>query len=53
MSIRRGYPCDLSDEQWALIEPTLTAWRRGRDARDPVGVRPEPTCAKYGTRSYT
>ena len=40
MSIRRGYPCDLSDEQWALIEPTLTAWRRERDARDPVGVRP-------------
>ncbi len=40
MSIRRGYPCDLSDEQWALIEPTLTAWRRERDARDPVGIRP-------------
>lgn len=30
MSSRRAYPSDLSDAQWALIEPTLTAWRAAR-----------------------
>ena len=30
MSVRRVYPSDLSDAQWALIEPTLTAWRAAR-----------------------
>ncbi|MFC4061656.1 IS5 family transposase [Planomonospora corallina] len=27
MSERKPYPSDLSDEQWALIEPVLTAWK--------------------------
>src|SRR6266536_3928765 len=27
---RRTYRTDLSDARWALIEPTLTAWRAGR-----------------------
>ena len=27
---RRGYPTDLSDERWALMEPVLTAWRAER-----------------------
>jgi transposase len=27
---RRAYRSDLSDAQWALIEPTLTAWRAAR-----------------------
>ncbi|MDW4911144.1 IS5/IS1182 family transposase, partial [Streptomyces sp. ADMS] len=27
MSDRKPYPSDLSDARWALIEPTLTAWR--------------------------
>ncbi len=27
---RRSYPTDLSDERWALMEPTLTAWRTER-----------------------
>ncbi|MER7849933.1 IS5 family transposase [Kitasatospora sp. NPDC096077] len=29
-SQRKAYPSDLSDARWALIEPTLTAWRAGR-----------------------
>ncbi|MFE7527367.1 transposase, partial [Kitasatospora sp. NPDC057542] len=29
---RRAYPSDLSDEQWALIEPMITAWKQGRVA---------------------
>ena len=24
---RRGYPSDLTDERWALIEPVITAWK--------------------------
>ncbi|MGP3972389.1 IS5 family transposase [Streptomyces sp. 6N223] len=27
MSERRPYPSDLSDEQWSLIEPVITAWK--------------------------
>ncbi len=27
VSERRPYPSDLSDEQWSLIEPVLTAWK--------------------------
>ncbi|WP_406109913.1 IS5 family transposase [Kitasatospora purpeofusca] len=27
MSERKLYPSDLSDEQWSLIEPVLTAWK--------------------------
>ena len=27
MSGRRGYPSDLADERWALIEPVITAWK--------------------------
>ena len=30
MPPRRGYPTDLSDERWALMEPVLTAWRAER-----------------------
>lgn len=30
MSFRSAYRSDLSDAQWALIEPTLTAWRAAR-----------------------
>ncbi|CAG7642416.1 hypothetical protein SBRY_30649 [Actinacidiphila bryophytorum] len=24
---RKPYPSDLSDEQWALVEPVITAWK--------------------------
>jgi len=30
MAERAPYDTDLSDEEWSLIEPTLTAWREGR-----------------------
>ncbi|KUL40000.1 IS5 family transposase [Actinoplanes awajinensis] len=30
MAERRAYPSDLSDEQWARIEPFLGAWKRKR-----------------------
>jgi transposase len=32
-------PCatDLSDEQWALIEPLVTAWKQERVARSATG----------------
>jgi transposase len=37
MSQRKPYPSDLSDARWALIEPTLTAWRQARLNRRPTG----------------
>lgn len=37
MSGRKPYPSDLSDARWALIEPTLTAWRNARLERRPTG----------------
>jgi transposase len=30
MGERRSYRTDLSDEEWALLEPTLSAWREAR-----------------------
>lgn len=27
MTERKPYPSDLSDTQWALIEPVLAAWK--------------------------
>ncbi|MEU7373175.1 transposase, partial [Streptomyces albidoflavus] len=30
---RDPYPSDLTDEQWALIEPMITAWKQGRVKR--------------------
>ena len=38
MGGRRVYRTDLTDEQWALIEPTLTAWRSERTAAG-LGLR--------------
>ena len=29
MSDRKPYPSDLTDEQWKLIEPVITAWKAG------------------------
>lgn len=37
MSERKPYPSDLSDARWALIEPSLTAWRKARLDRRPTG----------------
>ncbi|MFI6967309.1 IS5 family transposase [Streptomyces sp. NPDC050255] len=37
MSERKPYPSDLSDARWALIEPTLMAWRQARLDRRPTG----------------
>jgi transposase len=37
MSQHKPYPSDLSDARWALIEPTLTAWRQARLDRRPTG----------------
>ncbi|MEU0941175.1 IS5 family transposase [Embleya sp. NPDC005971] len=37
MTQRKPYPSDLSDARWALIEPTLTAWRKARLDRRPTG----------------
>lgn len=34
---RRPYRTDLSDARWALIEPTMTAWRA---AQGGLGIRP-------------
>jgi len=42
VSERKPYQSDLSDEQWALIEPVLTAWKNrhrfvsGHQGRYPV-----------------
>jgi transposase len=41
MTTRRPYPSDLSDARWALVEPTLTAWRqRERRAGLRIGRPP-------------
>ncbi|MEW1914758.1 IS5 family transposase [Kitasatospora sp. NPDC085895] len=40
MTDRRRYPSDLSDARWALVEPTLTAWRQERTARALAFGRP-------------
>jgi transposase len=37
VSERKPYRSDLSDARWALIEPTLTAWRKARLDRRPTG----------------
>ncbi|GAA3559859.1 IS5-like element ISSco3 family transposase [Nonomuraea rosea] len=37
MSERKPYSSDISDARWALIEPTLTAWRQARLDRRPTG----------------
>ncbi|MEU0965043.1 IS5 family transposase [Streptomyces sp. NPDC005917] len=37
MSQRKPHPSDLSDARWALIEQTLTAWRKARLDRRPTG----------------
>jgi transposase len=42
MNPRRPYRSDISDARWALIEPTLTAWRQARLDRRPTGA-PAPT----------
>ncbi|MEU9383037.1 IS5/IS1182 family transposase, partial [Streptomyces sp. NPDC048279] len=34
---RMPYATDLSDEQWALIEPLVTAWKQERVARSATG----------------
>jgi transposase len=39
---RRAYPSDISDARWALIEPTLTEWRKARLDRRPTKA-PAPT----------
>src|SRR4051794_29134199 len=40
MTDRRPCPSDLSDARWALVEPTLTAWRQERTARALAFGRP-------------
>lgn len=42
MTHRSAYPSDISDARWALIEPTLAAWRKARIDRRPTG-KPAPT----------
>lgn len=42
MTPRSAYPSDISDARWALIEPTLTEWRKARIDRRPTGI-PAPT----------
>ncbi|MCA1222280.1 transposase [Streptomyces sp. 8L] len=34
---RCTYSTDLSDEQWTLIEPLVTAWKQARVARSAAG----------------
>jgi transposase len=39
VSERKLYPSDLSDEQWSLIEPVITAWKdRHRSVSDHQGA---------------
>lgn len=43
MSMRKPYPSDLTDEQWELLEPVITAWK----ARHPSVSRHQ---GKYAMR---
>lgn len=36
---RRPYPSDLSDAQWTLIEPMISAWKQDRVSRSATGDR--------------
>ncbi|MDX2678148.1 transposase [Streptomyces sp. NY05-11A] len=38
MSERKPYPSDLSDEQWSLIEPVITAWKKHRSVSGHQGA---------------
>ena len=41
MATRKPYPSDLSDARWALIQPTLTAWRQ-RERRAGLSIGRPP-----------
>jgi transposase len=41
MATRRPYPSDLSDARWALVEPTLAAWRQ-RERRAGLAIGRPP-----------
>ncbi|MFI8930736.1 IS5 family transposase [Streptomyces sp. NPDC053474] len=41
MTPREGYPSDLSDDRWELIEPVLTAWRT-RQRQNALGFGRPP-----------
>jgi transposase len=41
MATRRPYPSDLADARWALVEPTLTAWRQ-RERRAGISIGRPP-----------
>jgi transposase len=43
---RMPYATDLSDEQWVLIEPLVTAWKQERVARSATGAAVPATCAR-------
>ncbi|MDQ0605796.1 hypothetical protein QF037_010229 [Streptomyces canus] len=36
---REPYPSDLSDEQWALLEPMTAGWKQDRAARSATSDR--------------
>ncbi|SOD91561.1 hypothetical protein SAMN06272765_7215 [Streptomyces sp. Ag109_G2-15] len=55
---RAAYPSDLSDQQWALIEPMITAWKHERVKRTatggqtrPHGYRPRSSRASCSSRT--
>ncbi|MGW1605218.1 transposase [Streptomyces eurythermus] len=51
MSERQPYKTDLSDEQWALVEPVIAAWKAAH--RSVSGHKAGTRCAKSSTRSST
>lgn len=47
MTPHTGYPSDLSDDRWQLIEPVLSAWRAERRGRGlDMGRPPEHDCGR-------
>ncbi|MGP3989264.1 hypothetical protein [Streptomyces sp. 3N207] len=51
MEQRSPYPSDSADEQWALIEPVVTSWKRERvPTTSPANTNastPPPDQAEY------
>ncbi|GHD65210.1 hypothetical protein GCM10010317_064760 [Streptomyces mirabilis] len=52
MSERKPYKTDVSDEQWALVEPVIAAWKAAHPSvsghQGRYAMRPRPVTALRG-----
>lgn len=50
MSMRKLYPSDLTDEQWELVEPVITAWKASLRTASPQHPSVSGHQGKYAMR---